>query len=101
MEVPLTRRRLLAVGGVTALAGCLARESEESTEEAPEPDLEGVGAASIANDRLQVAVGEGVSKFAVLDAIDDVSRVQDFSVVESSLEDLFVRYTTESQEVEA
>jgi len=30
-----------------------------------------------------------------------VAPVQDFSVVESSLEDLFVRYTNESQEGEA
>ncbi|SFB86771.1 ABC-2 type transport system ATP-binding protein [Halobiforma haloterrestris] len=67
--------------------------------------LEGVGTASIDEDRLRVTV-DGVSKFAVLHAIDaDVVPVQDFSVVESSLEDLFVRYTNEprerEQEVEA
>ncbi|WP_254531624.1 ABC transporter ATP-binding protein [Natrinema gelatinilyticum] len=62
--------------------------------------LEGVGSASIEADRLRVSI-DGVSKFAALDAIDGVSSVQDFSVVESSLEDLFVRYTTEGQEVEA
>ncbi|APW97840.1 copper ABC transporter ATP-binding protein [Halobiforma lacisalsi AJ5] len=66
--------------------------------------LEGVGTASIDEDRLRVTV-DGVSKFAVLHAIDaDVVPVQDFSVVESSLEDLFVRYTNErrgrEQEVE-
>ncbi|ELY45175.1 ABC transporter ATP-binding protein [Natronorubrum sulfidifaciens] len=62
--------------------------------------LEGVGAAAIDDGRLRVAV-DGVSKFAVLHAIDEVAAVQDFSVVESSLEDLFVRYTNEGKEVEA
>ncbi len=62
--------------------------------------LEGVGSASIDDGRLRVSV-DGVSKFAVLHAIDEVAAVQDFSVVESSLEDLFVRYTNAGQEVEA
>ncbi|ELY52958.1 ABC transporter ATP-binding protein [Natronolimnohabitans innermongolicus] len=62
--------------------------------------LEGVAAASIDDGRLRVRVGD-VSKFAVLHAIDEVAGVQDFSVVESSLEDLFVRYTNEPVEVEA
>ncbi|WP_440763556.1 ATP-binding cassette domain-containing protein [Natronorubrum sp. DTA7] len=62
--------------------------------------LEGVGNASIDDGRLRVSV-DGVSKFAVLHAIDEVAAVQDFSVVESSLEDLFVRYTNAGQEVEA
>ncbi|MDS0475194.1 ABC transporter ATP-binding protein [Natrinema sp. 1APR25-10V2] len=62
--------------------------------------LEGVSSASIDDGRLRVSV-DGVSKFAALDAIDEVAPVQDFSVVESSLEDLFVRYTNEGQEVEA
>ncbi|WP_121820075.1 ABC transporter ATP-binding protein [Halostella salina] len=61
--------------------------------------LDGVGSVSIDGDRLRVTV-DGVSKFAVLHAIDaDVSPVQDFSVVESSLEDLFGRYTNDEQEV--
>ncbi|MCU4926345.1 ABC transporter ATP-binding protein [Halobacteria archaeon AArc-dxtr1] len=60
--------------------------------------VNGVGTASIDDGRFRVTV-DGVSKFAVLDAIDDVSSVQDFSVVESSLGDLFVRYTNEAQEV--
>ncbi|TYL38107.1 ABC transporter ATP-binding protein [Natronococcus pandeyae] len=63
-------------------------------------ELEGVGTASIDDGRLRVTV-DGVSKFAVLHAVDRVASVQDFSVVESSLEDLFVRYTNEKQEVEA
>ncbi|AGB37858.1 ABC transporter ATP-binding protein [Natronococcus occultus] len=62
--------------------------------------LEGVASASIDDGRLRVAA-DGVSKFATLHAIDRVASVQDFSVVESSLEDLFVRYTNEDQEVEA
>ena len=62
--------------------------------------LEGVGTATIDEGRLRVTI-DGVSKFAVLHAIDEVAGVQDFSVVESSLEDLFVRYTTDAQEVEA
>jgi len=62
--------------------------------------LDGVGRAAIDEGRLRVTV-DGVSKFAALHAIDEVAPVQDFSVVESSLEDLFVRYTTEKQEVEA
>ncbi|MFC7114460.1 ABC transporter ATP-binding protein [Natronoarchaeum sp. GCM10025703] len=63
--------------------------------------LDGVGKASVHDGRLRVAV-DGVSKFAVLESIDrTVGPVQDFSVVESSLEDLFVQYTTEKQEVEA
>ncbi|WP_255192872.1 ABC transporter ATP-binding protein [Natronobeatus ordinarius] len=62
--------------------------------------LEGVGSASIDDGRLRVTV-DGVSKFAVLHAIDaDVAPVQDFSVARSSLEDLFVRYTTENREAE-
>ncbi|PCR92378.1 ABC transporter ATP-binding protein [Natrinema ejinorense] len=62
--------------------------------------LEGVGGVAIDDGRLRVTV-DGVSKFAVLHAIDEVAPVQDFSVVESSLEDLFVRYTNEGQEGEA
>ena len=62
--------------------------------------LEGVGSASIHEDRLRVTI-DGAPKFDVLDAIDtEVTPVQDFSVVESSLEDLFVSYTTEEQEVQ-
>ena len=61
-------------------------------------ELDGVGSASIADGRLRV-VADGVSKFAVLHAIDaEVTPVKDFSVVQSSLEDLFVRYTNEEQE---
>ncbi|MFP8958920.1 ATP-binding cassette domain-containing protein [Natrialbaceae archaeon A-CW3] len=59
--------------------------------------LEGVSDATLVDGRLEVRVGD-VSKFAVLHAIDaEVAPVQDFSVVESSLEDLFVRYTNEGR----
>lgn len=62
-------------------------------------ELDGVGSASIDDGRLRVVVDDA-SKFAVLQAIDaDVTSVHDFSVVESSLEDLFVRYTEDTQEV--
>ncbi|QLG51059.1 ABC transporter ATP-binding protein [Natrinema halophilum] len=58
-------------------------------------ELDGVGRATAADGRLRVIV-DGVSKFDVLRAIDaDVVPIQDFSVVESSLEDLFVRYTAD------
>ena len=62
--------------------------------------LEGVANASVVDDRLRVAVDD-VSKFAMLAAIDEISPIQDFSVASSSLEDLFVHYTNEYQEVEA
>ncbi|WP_394739225.1 ABC transporter ATP-binding protein [Natronococcus roseus] len=63
-------------------------------------NLDGIGSASIDDGRLRVSI-DGVSKFAALHAIDQIASVQDFSVVESSLEDLFVRYTNDAQEVEA
>ena len=62
-------------------------------------ELDGVGSVSVDDGRLRVTVDD-VSKFAVLHAIDaDVVSIQDFSVGKSSLEDLFVRYTTDEQEV--
>ncbi|MFA9427823.1 ATP-binding cassette domain-containing protein [Natronorubrum sp. A-ect3] len=63
-------------------------------------ELDGVGNVSVTDGRLRVTV-DGVSKFAVLHAIDaDVVPIQDFSVAKSSLEDLFVRYTNDEQEVQ-
>ena len=61
--------------------------------------LDGVANVAVLDDRLRVAV-DGVSKFAVLSEIDEISPIQDFSVASSSLEDLFVHYTNEYQEVE-
>lgn len=61
--------------------------------------LESVADASAQDGRLRVVVADA-TKFAVLQAIDaSVTPVRDFSVVESSLEDLFVRYTNDEQEV--
>ncbi|SNR44179.1 ABC transporter ATP-binding protein [Halorubrum vacuolatum] len=62
--------------------------------------LDGVGDVVQEDGRLRVTV-DGVSKFAVLHSIDEIVAVQDFSVVESSLEDLFVKYTNDEQEVRA
>ncbi|MBZ6495464.1 ABC transporter ATP-binding protein [Natrinema longum] len=101
----IDRGRLVAVDTIDGL-----RDSSETGEtlyvyvteldadvvERVEP-LAGVGSVAIDDGRLRVTV-DGVSKFAVLHAIDEVAPVQDFSVVESSLEDLFVRYTNEGQE---
>lgn len=40
------------------------------------------------------------SKFAVLYAIDaEITPIREFSVMEPSLEDLFIRYTNDNQEV--
>ena len=61
--------------------------------------IDGVDSAARDEDRLRVSVAHD-SKFAVLRAIDaEVAAVRDFSVLESSLEDLFVRYTSDDQEV--
>ena len=61
--------------------------------------IDGVTDAEVDGDRLRVSVAAG-TKFAVLRAIDaEVTPVRDFSVLESSLEDLFVRYTNDDQEV--
>ena len=75
----------------------------ELTSEMPEQvaGLDGVKGAAIHDSRLRVAVDDA-SKFAVLQAIDaNVTHVQDFSVVESSLEDLFVRYTNDDLGIKA
>ncbi|MFB6141674.1 MAG: ABC transporter ATP-binding protein [Halosimplex sp.] len=57
--------------------------------------------ATLADGRLQVTMTQDGSKFDVLNELDDRGVVVgDFSVEESSLEDLFARYTTEDQEVQ-
>ena len=64
--------------------------------------LDGVRSATADDGRLRVAIHDDISKFAVLNSIDtSVGPVQDFSVVKSTLEDLFVQYTNEAQEVRA
>ena len=63
--------------------------------------IDGVTGATIDDDRIRVLVGDR-SKFRVLETIDDsVVQVEDFSVVTSSLGDLFTHYTTDQQEVTA
>ncbi|WP_135365917.1 ABC transporter ATP-binding protein [Halosimplex halophilum] len=59
-----------------------------------------VTSATLAGDRLEVTLTRDGSKFAVLKALDERGvEIRDFSIDESSLEDLFAEYTTERQEV--
>lgn len=61
--------------------------------------VDGVTSAALDDGRIRVTVGDE-SKFQVLETIDDtIVSIRDFSVITSSLGDLFVRYTTEEQEV--
>ena len=61
-------------------------------------DIEGVTSAVLDDGRLRVTIGER-PKFRVLQEIDEISPIEDFSVVTSSLSDLFLHYTNEQQEV--
>ena len=64
--------------------------------------LGGVQSATLEGDTLRVTMSGDGSKFDVLNALDDAGvEVGDFSVDEYSLEDLFVQYTTQKQEVRA
>ncbi|WP_254765836.1 ABC transporter ATP-binding protein [Salinilacihabitans rarus] len=59
--------------------------------------IDGVTDVALDGERLRVSLTDG-SKFDVLNALDDAgATVGDFSVEESSLEDLFVKYTTEEE----
>jgi ABC-2 type transport system ATP-binding protein len=61
--------------------------------------VSGVRNATLEDGRIRVTVGEE-SKFRILETIDDtVVSIRDFSVVTSSLGDLFIRYTNDQQEV--
>ena len=102
----LDRGRLVAVDTIDGLRG--SAETGETlyvyTSSLDEGVVERVSAiddvatASIDDGRLRVTL-DGGSKFAVLHAIDaNVTSVQDFSVVKSSLEDLFARYTNDGEE---
>ena len=62
-------------------------------------DVDGVEFATIDDGQVRVTVGDR-SKFEVLDDIDEITTVEDFSVVTSSLGDLFIQYTNETQEVQ-
>jgi len=105
----INRGQLVAVDTIQGLreateAGeTLYIEAETVTEEivAQIQQIDGVTGANIDEERIRVLVGDR-SKFRVLETIDDtVVPVQDFSVVTSSLGDLFTHYTTEQQEVTA
>ena len=61
--------------------------------------VDGVTAAALDQGRIRITVGDA-PKFRVLETIDDtIVPIQDFSVVTSSLGDLFTHYTTDEQEV--
>ncbi len=60
--------------------------------------VSGVESATIDDGRVRVTLNAR-PKFEVLDEIDAITPVADFSVVTSSLSDLFIQYTTEEQEV--
>jgi len=105
----INRGQLVAVDTIQGLreateAGeTLYIEAETVTEEIVNQirQIDGVTGANIDEGRIRVLVGDR-SKFRVLETIDDtVVPVQDFSVVTSSLGDLFTHYTTEQQEVTA
>ena len=61
-------------------------------------DVAGVTSASREDGRLRVTIGER-PKFHVLQDIDDIAPIDDFTVVTSSLSDLFFHFTDEQQEV--
>jgi ABC-2 type transport system ATP-binding protein len=58
----------------------------------------GIEHAVIDDGRVRVTLGDR-SKFQVLEDIDDITAIEDFSVTTSSLSDLFIQYTNEKQEV--
>lgn len=105
----INRGKLVAVDTIQAL-----REATEAGEtlyiqvETIEEDtierieqVEGVVGAALEDGRIRVTIGD-LSKFTVLETIDStVVPIQDFSVVTSSLADLFTHYTSEAQEVRA
>jgi ABC-2 type transport system ATP-binding protein len=98
----INRGRLVAVDTIDGLRDAtetgevlhVVLEALDETTAERAASLDGVSDAAVQDGRLRVSLN-GTSKFAVLHAIDDrVAPVVDFSVVESSLEDLFVRYTS-------
>jgi len=105
----INRGRLVAVDSIEGL-----RDSTETTTtltvtvSGADDDVvaavrsrEDVTSASLSGDQFVVTLGTDGSKFGVLQAIDAAgATVEDFSLEESSLEDLFVEYTTPGQEVE-
>ena len=63
-------------------------------------DVEGVDHAVVEDGRVRITLGER-QKFRVLEEVDGIVTIEDFSVVTSSLGDLFIHYTNEEQEVRA
>lgn len=61
-------------------------------------NVDGVEFATVDDGRIRIALGDR-QKFHVLEDIDDITTVEDFTVVTSSLADLFIQYTSETQEV--
>ena len=60
-----------------------------------------VNSASLAGDRISITLGPDGSKFGVLQTLDQAGvTIEDFSLDESSLEDLFAEYTTSQQSVD-
>lgn len=104
----INRGKLVAVDSVDGLREAsgsgetlilqLATLSDEILEEIT--TVEGVEYATIDDGRVRVTLGDR-PKFRVLEEIDDITTIEDFSVVTSSLGDLFIQYTSEQQEVRA
>ncbi|MCU4743062.1 ABC transporter ATP-binding protein [Halobacteria archaeon AArc-m2/3/4] len=107
----INRGRLVAVDTVDGLRGSteIGTTLHVSTAGVDEAALEtvrgfdGVAGVSVDGERLRVTLsGGGPLKFEVLKALDGAGvSIEDFEIEESSLEDLFVRYTTDEQEVRA
>jgi len=63
-------------------------------------EVAGVETVAVEDGRLRVTLGDR-SKFDVMEAVDEIVAVEDFSVSTTSLGDLFIHYTNEEQEVRA
>ena len=102
----IDRGHLVAVDSVEGLRSTsdtgetLYLQVAEPTDEILEQiaSLAGVEYVSIDDGRVRVTLGDR-PKFRVLEDIDEIVTIEDFSVVTSSLSDLFIQYTTERQEV--
>ena len=102
----INRGRLVAVDSVQGLRATtgagetLYVEVETRSEDILEAiaGVDGVEHAVNEEDRIRLTLGER-SKFRVLSDIDEITTVEEFSVVTSSLGDLFIHYTNDEQEV--
>jgi ABC-2 type transport system ATP-binding protein len=104
----INRGQLVAVDSIDGLRGSTPTTttltidvtSADETALAAVRDHPDVASATLDGRGLRVSVVGGGSKFEVLQAVDGAGiEIRDFAVDESSLEDLFVEYTTEDQEV--